>query len=756
MSYRNLYVAALLSMALVACSKDGGGSGDNKVNPNEVNERSEQYKETYRFILNGCDTEKHDFSASSAAEVKKQLCEALQNVPLNKGCAEPLRRDFFEKKCSGYAWNPIYEEPGTQPNPANPQPQPGLPNENLVRNALKHVLVNTYQVATNLGADLTKLSTNLSENMTACGLSYVGPKCLNYSAVAGGYEGQYYNQNGDSIFLTDLRFNGWNGNVLLAFKVKESPQISSEELTVYLKLKEKRAQQTVVEYLADKTAVQLLSTLQILTQNVGSAATQRLQNPQDLKELYHLSQLLKALESESGKVDPNLNKFLIERFAKNSDLFSKSLVTAYQYSAFEFLESLSPNKSVLIGIADALLKIEKEEIKQFAAAQILSLDKSRVELKSLVLSALEHKRSSVRIKAIKGLSAISLEVDEQNKIILKMDDSDYYVREAAYSAANGFTLKESQIPTLKKLLGSSYTGSRKYAAMLVGKIGGQAANTTLIGSMSDADYYVREEVYGQLDSRSFTDADLPELKKQMQSSYTATRKAAARLIGKIGSENANNELINNMSDADYYVREDVYAILQSKTLTDNNLTGLKTQIARSYTATRKATAGLLGKIGSDKAITVLINAMSDADYYVREAIYTELDRQKLKDTQLQHLTVQLDSSYTEVRKSTAKLVGKINGDASIVLLIKNMSDSDYYVREQIFGILDSKSMNGGFVSPLNNEFSSSYTEVRKQVAKLLGKIKTPESLNALKARLAVESDYYVKEEIKKSVQAVGG
>lgn len=743
---RIIFAAVILPMIMVSCSNSS--DSDQK----KQGQGDSQYKESYQLVANRCDTEKHDFISQSAADVKKQLCDALQNDRLNRGCAEQLRREMFEIKCSGFVWTPVYDEPTPVITPIDPK----LPNENLVRENLRYALVDSYQVESSLDAALKKLTVQVSEDMALCGLSYMGPKCLNYDSRPDGYSGKLYEENNGHLFVSNLSLKDWPADVIFAFNIRNSDQLFSEELTVYLKKKDKNGQQSITEYLADPAAAQILSKIRIQTQNITEIATEKLQNPENLKQLYHLSHLLKADESDSGKTNPKLNKFLVDRFEKNQNFFSESTETNYQYAAFEFLEDLRATKPILIAIADALLKVDKEEIQQFAAVQILFLGQLRIELKPIVLNALDHKRASVRIKAIKGLALMTLNTDEQNKIILKMNDVDYYVRNAAYSAADSFTIQESQLPILKSFLAESkFTEIRKYTATLVGKMAGQAATTLLISSMSDEDYYVREEINNQLKKKNLSDTDIPELKLQMQSTFTATRRFVVNLLGKINSESANNELIISMSDDDYYVREAIAEILKSKTLNENNLSGLKAQLASTYTATRMAVAGLLGKIGSDSALIALIKAMSDDDYYVREGVFNELINQQLQPSHLQYLSQQLKSQFTAVRMNAAKLIAKISGDASVTLLIKHVSDDDYYVREQILNILDSKAMDKNFVDPLSNEFSSSYTEVRKNIAKLLGKIKSKESLDALNARLKVESDYYVKEEINNAIKAIG-
>lgn len=67
---------------------------------------SEDYKKSYQFEVNGCNTGEHSFSSSDESEMRRKLCEALQDDELNNGCAESLRFDYFEDNCEGFTWDP--------------------------------------------------------------------------------------------------------------------------------------------------------------------------------------------------------------------------------------------------------------------------------------------------------------------------------------------------------------------------------------------------------------------------------------------------------------------------------------------------------------------------------------------------------------------------------------------------------------------------------------------------------------------------
>lgn len=85
-----LFVAV---QALVACAKEN---------------KSESHRNSYELSENGCSTGAHEFSSGSDEDTQRQICSALQDEELNKGCAQDLRRIQFEETCPGQTFTPKY------------------------------------------------------------------------------------------------------------------------------------------------------------------------------------------------------------------------------------------------------------------------------------------------------------------------------------------------------------------------------------------------------------------------------------------------------------------------------------------------------------------------------------------------------------------------------------------------------------------------------------------------------------------------
>ncbi len=112
--YFVLFIISSLTL-LSSCQKDAD---------NITSDRTES--RSYEFTENGCATGKQSFAS------KDELCAALQNETLNKGCALSLRERYFKGQCPGQVFKPVLPAPPAptptpQPAPPTPEPAPPVP-----------------------------------------------------------------------------------------------------------------------------------------------------------------------------------------------------------------------------------------------------------------------------------------------------------------------------------------------------------------------------------------------------------------------------------------------------------------------------------------------------------------------------------------------------------------------------------------------------------------------------------------------------
>lgn len=691
---RIMILTAIFS-GVVACSKGGsggGGNGDNNQKPQGQDPSTQQFKESYQLSLNGCDTGKHIFgSDTSYDDVRKQLCDALQDDKLNGSCAEPLRKEFFDKKCSGLAWNPKYGPiTPAPPVPSNPSDNIDYVTQDKVRNALKFLLVEKYEVTSTLTAQEKQAATQFAEDLMSCGLSYLGPKCLDYETLAGNYGGTLSQVDGKYIFYSELKIKGAGTLVALVFtvdQVQPTVKVSTVEIS---KIQKPRNGQALDQYLKDTSALALLVKAS-LTPDLQAAAAKRLQSPRDVRELFHMSKMLIEI-SMSGNNYQATRTAVASAIAKNKSVITGTKDVRYQEEMLSFITSQIELKSdALVDICNGLLNSSSENMKEIAATVILDAQPTRTDLKPIVLKALNNQRWDIRSKAISALSKVPKTIAEESLLVSKVGDDDGDVRKVAITAASKISVNNNHLAVVRTLSTNQNWDVRLESAKLLSRINSAESIQSLIGLMNDDDGDVRKQVVSLLQQKTLGEASVADLAKQMKSQNWDVRRDAALF---------------------------------------------------------------LSKIGSDQALLVLIGKMNDDDGDVRTVIVKELVSKQIKDGFIKALADNYKSQNWDVRRDVSILLAKNSNFAATTALISQMNDDDGDVRAKIYSILAARNLSNDSVSGLKKNFSSQNWDVRRDVAKLLGKIKSPASLEALQDQLTTESDGDVKNQIIASIKAV--
>lgn len=686
---KNIFLLSIFALSLAACSEDSGGrkgsSGSNQ------NVGTSDIKDSYQFVMNGCDTGKHDFASASMEETKKQLCVALQDDQLNNSCAEPLRQDYFTKKCSGYTWTPKYKDtnPPTQP-PGNP-PSDMDAKVGKVRNSLQYVLVESASVDSSLSGPEKKSAEQLAQDLTSCGLSYVGPKCLDYYTYASAYGETLVEVDGKYVFYSELKVKGTGVPIAFIFSVEQvEPTVKTKKLLVS-KIMKPRNGQSLSEYLKDESNLSPLVLAQ-LVEDFQAAAWARVQKPRDIRELYHVSKMLLDVSVANGNSYQQTKNKLITVFQDSKAVIVQSSDLRYQEAVLSLITSEIPvGAQSLVEICEGLLNSKSENVQQLAAIIILEAQPNRSDLKPLVIKALNNQRWDIRKKAISALSKTNKTTAEENLLLSKLDDQDEDVRKEAQQASASISVSEQHLAVVKQL--------------------------------------------------------------SVSQNWT-TRREAVKLLSRINSENSIKELIAKMDDQDEDVRKEVVNQLNQKPLGPQHVQFLSQQISSTIWTVRNDAAKLLGKIDSNNAIVVLIISMSDQDEDVRKTIVDQLKKSSLKESHVSLLATKYKSQTWTVRRDVTLLLGKISGLKSTNAMIKQMDDQDEDVRNGIVAQLSSRTLTNDSVLELKNNFSSSTWTVRLAVAKLLGTIKSADSLEALQSQLAKEKDDDVRKQIEASIKLV--
>jgi len=111
------------------------------------------------------------------------------------------------------------------------------------------------------------------------------------------------------------------------------------------------------------------------------------------------------------------------------------------------------------------------------------------------------------------------------------------------------------VPHLIELVRESDPGTRYLAAKALGQIGDEAESAvpTLLTAMRDNDMFLRAGIAGALIKIGYP--AVPGLTKALFDRNNAVKRAAAKALGKIGSERCVPALINSLADRDPGVRK---------------------------------------------------------------------------------------------------------------------------------------------------------------------------------------------------------
>lgn len=231
-----------------------------------------------------------------------------------------------------------------------------------------------------------------------------------------------------------------------------------------------------------------------LVANVLDTALDRIQQPKDIRELYHLAETI--LDKTKLNPSASINKKVAKAIEKNREIVVKSDLVEYQYRVLSLLtDRIDATKDLVVSICEGLLESSNAKLKQFAATYVFDENPSRNDLRPLVRQALNHERWDVRRRAISGLAKAQLSVDDQKLVIAKMDDADGDVRQEIVSRLQARALTVEMVQPLKKHFSSNSWEVRRDTAILLGKIKNQKALDALSEQLAvETDSDVKQQI----------------------------------------------------------------------------------------------------------------------------------------------------------------------------------------------------------------------------------------------------------------------
>ncbi len=261
-----------------------------------------------------------------------------------------------------------------------------------------------------------------------------------------------------------------------------------------------------------------------------------------------------------------------------------------------------------------------------------------------LVGALGDESARVRIAATVALGEMGEPAVE--RLIAALGEASELIRAAACEALGETGDARARGP-LARALGDRDEGVRQAAATALGKSGGEALDP-LARALRDASAMVREaaaEALGELgDARA-----LAPLLAALDDQSSEVRFAAAKALGKTGGDGAAERLIATLRDPVVAVRKGATLALDGlgwrpgsdaatatywivkgswEKCTEIGLPAVEPLVAvlaEDDQSERRAAVGVLGKIGGDRAVQILIWALGDRSEHVRAAAARALE-----------------------------------------------------------------------------------------------------------------------------------
>ena len=347
------------------------------------------------------------------------------------------------------------------------------------------------------------------------------------------------------------------------------------------------------------------------------------------------------------------------------------------------------------------------------AAEALGKIGSDKALETLML-ALQDSDNSMRISVARALGKIG---DDKavEPLIQALKDSDYLVR--IHTAGElGEIGSDKALETLIQALKDSNEYVRISVARALGKIGSDKAVEPLMLALQDSDNSVRRNAAEALGKIGSDKAVAPFI-QALKDSNKYVRSSAAETLGEIGSDKAVDPLIQALKDSNEYVltypKSEVplkAAEALGKIGSDKAVEPLIQALKVSYDLGLN-TAKALGKIDSDKAVEISIQTLKDLYKWVRRRV----------SLFIRVIGLIGFYTNDSVRSNAAEALGKIGGDKAVEPLIQALKDSDNDVRRNAAKALG-KIGSDKAVEPLILALKESDNDVRRNEAKALGKI----------------------------------
>ncbi|WPD20733.1 MAG: HEAT repeat domain-containing protein [Candidatus Electrothrix scaldis] len=399
-----------------------------------------------------------------------------------------------------------------------------------------------------------------------------------------------------------------------------------------------------------------------------------------------------------------------------------------------------------------LLDDHVSSVRQMAAKALgrfkVELSKRDFELAEKQLSdLLKDKEASVRQAAVEALGNLFVKSSVKELPFLLLDD-DTGVRQAAAEALRKIDAKLA-VSKLMHLLVTGDSKSRHMAGDVLGSLPVELTEPELSSLLENQIPSIRRIAAAVLGRLNIKEA-IPVLKSLLTDQVSFVRQAAAEALGKMHAKGAEPDLVNLLEDKEALVRQAAVEALGKLDVGSTTVSELIKCHEDWEPSVRQAVAESFGKLNFSEenkknrmlVAKCLVHLLSDENEGVQAAVEKSLI--KSCSTQLGCCSVENDliklmnHELSQVRRSAAKILGKLNINKAIPGLTRLLKDEVWAVRKQAaesLGDLDAKSAISDLVRLLDDE---EMWQVKDSVIKSLGNLHAVSAVSKLTGFLSHE------------------
>ncbi|MGB3654286.1 MAG: HEAT repeat domain-containing protein [Rivularia sp. (in: cyanobacteria)] len=394
-----------------------------------------------------------------------------------------------------------------------------------------------------------------------------------------------------------------------------------------------------------------------------------------------------------------------------------------------------------VGLVDGL------EIPLLLKIRLLDQTKSEAATPTLI-PLLEHKDSIVRLYGVEAIRKLKSKAAIPY-LYYVLEDKSFSVRNSVISTL-GEIGSDAVTPVLITSIKNNNSNSiASNAVKALGKIGSKKAVNALIRELQNRDYIVRTaavEALGQIG----TEAAITALITSLQDKNSSVRWYATIALGQIHCEKAIPALITLLlKDKKDSVRRGAASALAK--IGSEAAISLLIQILKDKNSDNRVTAAsALTKAKSETAILTLIKLLKDEDPFIRRTALKALAKAK-GEAAIHTLIQALEDEDSSVRQAAVWTLAEAKDEAVIPNLIKALEDEDSSVRLAAVSVLGEKNSIVS-IYPLITALQDDNDSVRCYAIEALGKIAFNTSSSNALIKALQDKNYHVR---KKTVEALG-